>query len=98
LHIAPPSPLHRCCYPARRLFLSYNLTILYSIVRSEGPRMPAIVDYPQVVKEALVQFGDLLANEPQRRHFADYLTGLYVVATKNVSEISREFPFGTDQS
>jgi hypothetical protein len=60
--------------------------------------MPAIVDYPNVVKEALAQFGDLFANEPQRRHFADYLTGLYVVATKTVAEISREFPFGTDQS
>jgi hypothetical protein len=64
----------------------------------EGSRMPAIVDYPHVVKEALAQFGDLFANEPQRRHFADYLTGLYVVATKTVSEITREFPFGTDQS
>jgi hypothetical protein len=60
--------------------------------------MPAIVTYPRVIKEALPFFADLFANEPQRRHFADYLTGLYVAAGKNVSAISREFAFGTDPS
>ena len=29
--------------------------------------MPALVDYPHVVKEALSHFGDLFANEPQRQ-------------------------------
>src|SRR4051812_16801598 len=60
--------------------------------------MAGIIDYPQVVQEALRDFGDLLPNEPQRRHFADYLTGLYVAARKNVSAINREFAQPGDQS
>jgi hypothetical protein len=31
--------------------------------------MPTIVDFPTVVKAALDVFGDLCANEPERRHF-----------------------------
>src|SRR5215216_8175316 len=60
--------------------------------------MPAIVEYPQVVREALQQFGDLFANEPQRRHFAEYLTGLFVAERKNVTAINREFAQTTDPS
>jgi hypothetical protein len=60
--------------------------------------MAAIVDFPQVVQEALRDFGDLFPNEPQRRHFAEYLTGLYVAERKNVSGINREFAQTTDQS
>jgi hypothetical protein len=57
-----------------------------------------IIDYPQIVQEALRDFGDLFDNEPQRRHFADYLTGLFVADRKNVSAITREFAQATDQS
>lgn len=60
--------------------------------------MAGIVEFPQVVEEALRDFGDLLPNEPQRRHFAEYLTGLYVAARKNVSGINREFADAGDQS
>src|SRR3954465_9765663 len=60
--------------------------------------MPAIVDYPQVVHQALEQFGDLFANEPQRDHFAEYLTGLFVAERKNVTAINREFVGITDPS
>src|SRR5271170_8164980 len=60
--------------------------------------MAGIVEFPQVVEEALLDFGDLLPNEPQRRHFAEYLTGLYVAERKNVSAINREFAQTTDQS
>jgi len=60
--------------------------------------MAAIIDFPQVVHEALRDFGDLFANEPQRRHFAEYLTGLFVADRKNVSGINREFAQTTDQS
>jgi Transposase DDE domain len=60
--------------------------------------MAGIVEFPQVVEEALRDFGDLLPNEPQRRHFAEYLTGLYVAARKNVSAINREFAAAGDQS
>lgn len=60
--------------------------------------MPAIVDYPDLVHQLLAQYGDLFANEPERRHFAEYLTGLYVAERKNVSGINREFAITTDQS
>ncbi len=60
--------------------------------------MAGIVDYPQVVQEALKQFGDLFANEPQRRHFAEYLTGLFIAQQKTVCGINREFAQTTDQS
>lgn len=60
--------------------------------------MPAIVAIPQVVEELLVQFGDIFPNEPSRRHFAEYLTGLLVAAHKTVSGIARAFAVTTDQS
>src|SRR5436190_13493588 len=60
--------------------------------------MAGIVEFPQVVEEALRDFGDLLPNEPQRRHFAEYLTGLFVADRKNVTGINREFAQTTDPS
>ena len=60
--------------------------------------MAAIIDFPKVVQDALRDFGDLLPNEPQRRHFAEYLTGLFVADRKNVCGINREFARTTDQS
>ena len=36
--------------------------------------MPTIVEYPQVVRKAIEQLGDVFACEPQRRHLAEYLT------------------------
>jgi hypothetical protein len=53
------------------------------------------------VKQAVVEFGAVFANEPERVHFADAagrLTGLLVAERKTVSGISREFAETTDQS
>jgi hypothetical protein len=60
--------------------------------------MPAIVDFPTIVKQALDAFGDVFATEPARRHFAEYLTGLIVAERKTISGINREFVVTTDQS
>src|SRR5215211_2419489 len=60
--------------------------------------MAGIVVFPQVVQQAVADFGDLFANAPQRRHFAEYLTGLFVAARKTVTGINREFAQTTDQS
>lgn len=60
--------------------------------------MSAIVEYPTLVQEALQQYGSLFINEPERRHFAEYLTGLFVAERKNVAGINREFAVTTDQS
>jgi hypothetical protein len=60
--------------------------------------MAGIIDFPQVVHQALRDFGDLFANAPQRRHFAEYLTGLYTAARKTVTGINAEFARTTDPS
>ena len=60
--------------------------------------MPTILELPQVVAEVVDQFADLFANEPQRRHFAQYLTGLMVSTNKTVNGIQSDFVETTDQS
>src|SRR5438067_13271200 len=67
----------------------------------EGHAMPAIVEFPTVVKDALERFGPLFANEPQRRHFAEYLTGLMVAERKEERQRHQppvQFAVTTDQS
>lgn len=60
--------------------------------------MSAIVEFPRVVGDELERFADLFANEPQRRHFAEYLTGLIVAKNKTVTGMNAEFVRTTDQS
>jgi hypothetical protein len=60
--------------------------------------MPAIVDFPHIVADERDRFADLFANEPQRRHFAEYLTGLLVARNKTVTGINAEFMATTDPS
>jgi hypothetical protein len=60
--------------------------------------MPGITSFPFVVREAVDEFGDLFVCEPERRHFAEYLTGLMVAARKTVRGINNEFAMTTDQS
>lgn len=60
--------------------------------------MPGIIEFPTLVQQAVEQFGTIFANEPERRHFAEYLTGLLVAEKKNVSGINAEFAQTTDQS
>jgi hypothetical protein len=64
----------------------------------EGANMPGIVEFPRVVRDAVNQFGDLFVCQPERRHFAEYLTGLMVAARKTVRGINSEFAMTTDQS
>ncbi len=60
--------------------------------------MAGIIEFPQVVQATLKDFGDLFANEAQRRHFAEYLTGLYVAERKTVTGINSQFAQASDQS
>jgi hypothetical protein len=60
--------------------------------------MPGIVEFPKLVQDALTSYGDLFANECQRRHFGEYLTGLFVAERKTVLGIHDEFAQTTDQS
>src|SRR5215207_1118437 len=60
--------------------------------------MAGILEFPQVVQATLKDFGDLFANEAQRRHFAEDLTGLYVADRKTVTGINAQFAQTTDPS
>lgn len=60
--------------------------------------MARIVAFPQIVVQAVEQFADLFSCEPQRKHFAEYLTGLMVARSKTVNGITHEFWNATDQS
>lgn len=60
--------------------------------------MPGLVKFPHVVQEAKEYFADLFCCEPQRQHFAEYLTGLMVAERKTVRGMNQEFADTTDQS
>ena len=60
--------------------------------------MPGIIEFPKVVQVAVDQYGDLFANQCQRRHLGEYLTGLFVAQRKTVLGIHDEFAQTTDQS
>jgi hypothetical protein len=60
--------------------------------------MPGIIDFPKLVQDALTRYGELFANRCQRRHFAEYLTGLLVAERETVLGIHDEFARTTDQS
>jgi hypothetical protein len=60
--------------------------------------MPAIVAIPRIIAEVVPFFADLFANEPQRQHMAEYLTGLVVARGKTVNAMHNEFAVTTDQS
>jgi hypothetical protein len=60
--------------------------------------MPGIIEYPKVVQDAMADYGDIFSNACQRRHFAEYLTGLMVAERKTVLGINSEFAATTDQS
>ena len=40
--------------------------------------MPGTIAFPTIVEQALEDFGGFFANEPQRKHFGEYLTGLLI--------------------
>lgn len=63
-----------------------------------GHSRPGIIKFPTIVQAVPQQFGAIFANEPERRHFAEYLTGLLVAEKKNVTSINTEFAETTDQS
>lgn len=60
--------------------------------------MPAIVQFPTVVEEAVNTYGDLFPNQPERQHLGEYLTGLLVASRKSIRGINQEFAETTDQS
>jgi hypothetical protein len=64
----------------------------------EGVGMPAIVEFPTIVQQVVKEFGVVFTNETERRHFAEYLSGLFVAERKSVSGINSEFAVTTDQS
>lgn len=60
--------------------------------------MPAIIEFPQIVQDAIKKFGHIFTNEPERQHFGEYLTGLLLAQRKTVNGMNAEFAQTTDQS
>src|SRR5262245_18107080 len=82
--IAPLLQLALCKVEGSGLAMGLVYTAVGRPFESCGTALAGIIDLPHVVQEARREFGDLFAYEPQRRHFAEYLTGLYVAARKTV--------------
>jgi len=57
-----------------------------------------MIEFPTLVEQAVKRFGEVFANEPERRHLAEYLSGLLVAERKTVSGINAEFAVTPDQS
>ena len=79
-------------------WVAYLWTYKSTRLQGEAALMPTMVDFPPIVKDAVDVLGDLLANEPERRHVAEYLTGLMVAEKKTVSGINGAFVVTTDQA
>jgi len=60
-------------------------------------KMLPIVEYPRIIQEFIPRFEGLLT-KPQRRHFAEYLTGLITCCNKTVQGINDSFVRHRDQS
>jgi hypothetical protein len=58
--------------------------------------MPTMVDFPTLVQDAVDVLGDLVANEPARRHCAAYLSRLRGAEKQPVSGIHGAFGVTTD--
>ena len=58
-----------------------------------------IIETPTIVQRAIQEFlSPLFKNEPQRKHLANYLTGLIILPNKTVAGMTNEFPNASDQS
>jgi hypothetical protein len=64
----------------------------------KGFPMP-IIKPPKIVQDALEEFlAHLFKNEPQRKHFANYIAGLMIADNKTVAGMTDEMPNASDQS
>jgi hypothetical protein len=58
-----------------------------------------IIHPPDIVQNALDEFlAPLFANEPQRKHLANYTTGLMIAPNKTITGMTSEMPNASDQS
>jgi hypothetical protein len=58
-----------------------------------------ILNPPDIVNNALNEFlAPLLKNEPQRKHLANYVTGLMISDHKTIDGMTKEMPNASDQS
>ena len=58
-----------------------------------------IITPPKIVNDALEQFlAPLLKNNPQRKHLANYVTGLMIADNKTVAGMTEQMPNASDQS
>jgi hypothetical protein len=60
--------------------------------------MPAIIEFPTLVQDAVDRFGAVFAPAPERRPVAEYLTGLLGAEKKTGSGLNAEVAPPTDPS
>jgi hypothetical protein len=59
----------------------------------------SIINPPTIVQNAIDEFlAPLFKNEPQRKHLANYLTGLMIATNKTIDGMTKEMPNASDQS
>ena len=58
-----------------------------------------IIEAPTIIKRMINEhFSSLFKKEPQRKHLANYLTGLMISPNKTVAGMTNELPNASDQS
>ena len=58
-----------------------------------------IITPPNIVQNAFDEFlAPLFDNRPQRKHLANYLTGLMIASNKTIAGMTQEMPNASDQS
>jgi len=76
--------------------------VLRRFLRASGQErilMPAIIHPPHIIQNAMDEFiADHFQNEPQRKHCANDLTGLFLAQSKTVAGITGEIVGASDQS
>ncbi len=70
-----------------------------NIFRDRKRSSLSIIQPPKIVQNAVDEFfAPLFKNKPQRKHLANYLTGLMISGNKTVAGMTEELPDASDQS
>ena len=82
--------------------VSSRVIVLRRFLEATGQErilMPAIIPPPHIVQNAMGEFiADHFQNEPQRKHCANDLTGLFLAQSKTIAGITGEIVEVSDQS
>jgi len=69
-------------------WIGFRPVLVWRTGMSEHLLIPGIVDFPNIVHDAMVDYGEIFSNVRQRCHFAECLNGLMVAEHKTVLDIN----------